>query len=112
MGSGGQRSRTVNRPIDTLLETFVAMLDAGTPPWRQPWANGNSPTLPLRSDGLPFQGTNCWILAAAAASAGYASPYWFTFNQALALEAPVRKGEKGQHVILFKTRQVEAANDD
>jgi antirestriction protein ArdC len=100
----------VKKPIDDLLETFIAMIEAGTPPWRKPWANGASPSLPLRSDGLPFSGTNCWLLAAAGSER--ASPYWFTFKQALAIDAPVRKGEKGQHVILFKSRPIETANDD
>ncbi|WP_293679264.1 zincin-like metallopeptidase domain-containing protein [uncultured Phenylobacterium sp.] len=102
----------MDRPIDNLLQTFISMIEAGAPPWRQPWANGAQGSLPLRADGQPFSGTNCWILAAVGASAGRASPYWFTFNQALGIEAPVRKGERGQHVILFKVRAAEAANDD
>lgn len=100
----------MERPIDALLQTFIGMIERGAPPWRQPWANGGCGSLPLRSNGEPFSGTNCWILAAAGAS--HTSPYWFTFRQALDIEAPVRKGERGQHVILFKTRSVEAEGED
>jgi antirestriction protein ArdC len=102
----------VERPLDALLQTFIGMIEAGAPPWRQPWANGGRGSLPRRADGHPFSGTNCWILAAMGAATGRSSPYWFTFRQALAIEACVRKGERGQHVILFKTRSVEAAGED
>lgn len=112
MGPAADWSCLMDRPIDTLLQTFIAMIEAGVPPWRQPWANGASGSLPLRADGQPFSGTNCWILAAIGASAGRASPYWFTFKQALGIDAPVRKGERGQHVILCKVRAVDAAGDD
>ncbi len=40
---------------------------------------------------------------------GYRSPYWFTFRQALAINAPVAKGEKGSPAILYKTGVVGAA---
>jgi antirestriction protein ArdC len=97
----------MERPIDALLETFIAMLEAGTPPWRQPWSDGAAGSLPLRADGAPFSGSNCWILASTAAMCGRSSPHWFTFKQALEIGAPVRKGEKGQHVVLFKTRSID-----
>jgi len=45
---------------------------------------------------------NVIALWAAAAEAGYQSPYWFTFNQALALGAQVRKGERGSFVVFYK----------
>jgi antirestriction protein ArdC len=102
----------MERPIDALLQTFISMIEAGTPPWRQPWANGGTGALPLRSDGNPFSGTNLWLLAAAGAAAGRQSAHWFTFKQALEIEAPVRKGERGQHVILFKTRSVDDAGEE
>lgn len=101
----------MNRPIDALLQTFIDMIAAGTPPWRQPWARGGTAQLPLRADGEPFTGSNSWILAFAGAEEGVLSPYWFTFRQALAIGAPVRKGAKGRHVILFKTRTVEAEGE-
>ena len=76
------------------------------PPWRQAWKAGGDPTLPLRADGEPFSGSNAWLLSFAGAVRGYRSPYWFTFRQALAINAPVAKGEKGSPAILYKTRVV------
>jgi len=49
------------------------------------------PSLPLRSDGQPFTGSNAWLLSFAGAVGGYASPYWFTFRQALGIGAPVMR---------------------
>ncbi|MEW5688186.1 MAG: zincin-like metallopeptidase domain-containing protein [Pseudomonadota bacterium] len=99
----------MSNPLEPLLNDIIARLERGVPPWRQPWANGADPSLPLRSDGHPFSGSNAWLLAIAGAERGYTSPYWFTFRQALAIEAPVSKGAKGSVAILYKTRVVDGA---
>jgi antirestriction protein ArdC len=95
-----------------LMTDIVARIEAGTPPWRQPWVNSADPTLPLRSNGEPFTGSNAWLLAFAGAVRGYSSPYWFTFKQALEIGAPVRKGAKAAPAILYKQRVIgEDASD-
>lgn len=102
-------------PLDSLMATLIARIDAGVPPWRAPWANGGvDPSMPLRADGQPFSGTNAWILAFEGATRGYSSPYWLTFQQALKLGAPVAKGEQGAKAILYKTKVVDdgEAQDD
>lgn len=100
-------------PLDSLMSDIITRIEAGVPPWRAPWATaGGDPVLPLRSDGQPFSGTNCWLLAAAAATRGYRSPYFFTFKQALAIGAPVRAGEKSQQALLYKTRVIDGDNDN
>ena len=94
--------------FDGLLAEIIARLEAGVPPWRQAWSTaGADPTEPLRSNGEAFTGSNAWLLSFAGAMAGYASPYWFTFRQALDIGAPVRKGAKATPAILYKTRIVE-----
>ncbi len=98
-----------------LMADIIARIEAGTPPWRQPWVNSADPALPLRSNGEPFTGSNAWLLAFAGAVRGYTSPYWFTFKQALEIGAPVRKGAKAAPAILYKPRIVEgeaAESDD
>ena len=97
---------TARNPLDSLMADIIARIEAGTPPWRQPWRGGGDPSLPLRADGQPFSGTNLWLLAFVGAARGYASPYWFTFKQALAIGACVRRGEKGAPAILYKTKVV------
>lgn len=95
-----------------LMVDIIARIEAGTPPWRQPWINSADPTLPLRSNGEPFTGSNAWLLAFAGAVRGYASPYWFTFKQALEIGAPVRKGAKAAPAILYKQRVVDSDDGD
>lgn len=98
--------------LDGLMATLIAHLEAGTPPWRQPWSGGREPGLPIRSTGEPFTGSNAWTLAFAGAMAGYASPYWFTFLQALAIGAPVRKGERASLAVLYRSGVKEVPDED
>ena len=52
------------------------------------------------------------MLWGAAVEAGYVSPFWMTFKQALELNAHVRKGEKGSLVVyankITRTEQTES----
>lgn len=80
-------------------------LSRGVRPWTRPWRDDPSfgPLgLPRRANGQFYRGMNVVALWAAAAEAGYQSPYWFTFKQALALGAQVRKGERGSFVVFYK----------
>jgi len=108
MGPGLSFPETsMSTPLDSLMVDLIAKIEAGTLPWRQPWTRTNTdPHTPLRADGQPFSGSNAWLLAFAGATRGYSSPYWFTFKQALAMEAPVAKGEKAAPALLYKTRTV------
>lgn len=101
----------MSNPLNDLLSDIIARIEAGVPPWRQAWKASNDPRAPLRATGEPFSGSNAWLLAFAGALRGYRSPYWFTFRQALAINAPVGKGEKGSPAILYKTRVVGDAAD-
>lgn len=102
----------MSNPLEPLMADLIARIERGVPPWRQPWAGGREPSAPLRADGEPFTGSNAWLLAFVGAVRGYASPYWFTFRQALGIEAPVRKGERGAPAVLYKTRTVEGEAPD
>ena len=96
----------MSNPLDDLILDLIARIEAGVPPWRQAWKVSADPRMPLRSNGEAFSGSNAWLLAFAGAMRGYRSPYWFTFRQALAIGAPVGKGEKASPAILYKTRVV------
>ena len=80
---------------------IVAMLEAGTVPWRRPWDTGKPLNKPLRACGKPYTGINVIRLWGVTVSKGYASPYWMTFNQAKALGGCVRKGEKGYGIVYY-----------
>ena len=90
--------------LDTVLAEITTRLQAGVLPWRKPWNGGADPGRPLRADGQPFSGSNLIMLAMLGAAAAYRSPYWLTFQQALAHGGCVRRGEKGSPALLYKTR--------
>lgn len=81
---------------------IIADLEQGIVPWVQPWSSGKL-LLPL---GLPvngltrrsYSGINILLLWSALEDRGYASPYWVTFKQCIAMGGSVRKGETGTHV--------------
>jgi antirestriction protein ArdC len=67
-------------------------------PWNSEYAAGRI-TRPLRHNGVPYTGINILMLWASAVEQGFTAPIWMTFQQALELNAHVRKGEKGSLVV-------------
>ena len=88
------------------------MEKGGLPPWRKPWAGGNSGFLPLRHAGQPYRGINSLILFIQSDAMGYTSPYWVTFNQALEYKGSVRKGEKSTAILWCEPRTKTVTADD
>jgi antirestriction protein ArdC len=97
----------------TITAQIIAAIEEGCPPWRKPWTGGEAGAcLPLRSNGEPYRGINVLVLWSIAASMGYTSPRWLTFNQAKTLGGFVRKGEKSATVVKFGTVEREDENGD
>jgi antirestriction protein ArdC len=90
-------------PAERVTRQIKAALERGVRPWVKPWsADGAAPfVIPRRANGIPYRGINALALWAAAEECGYASPFWFTFKQALLLKAAVRKGERGSYVVYY-----------
>jgi antirestriction protein ArdC len=95
----------MNKPAKTDLyqevtNTIIAALEKGAAPWVCPW-NKTTGTgiIPIRSNGQPYQGVNVILLWAAQQEQCFTSNQWFTFKQAAALGAQVRKGEKASPVV-------------
>jgi antirestriction protein ArdC len=85
-----------------ITDKIIAELEQGIVPWVQPWTSGKqfSP-LGLPVNGLTrrnYSGINILLLWSALENRGFASPYWMTFKQCIAMGGSVRKGEKGTHV--------------
>jgi antirestriction protein ArdC len=92
---------------------IIAELEAGRFPWAQPWMSakaagrdeagglGAAPlSLPKNAaTGACYSGINILLLWGAAEEAGFSSPYWLTFRQALALGGAVQRGETGSLVV-------------
>jgi antirestriction protein ArdC len=98
----------------TVTDRIVAMLEAGTKPWRQPWAAGASgqpiAQRPLRANGQPYKGINVVLLWSAMQANSYTSPFWFTYKQAQELGGQVRKGERSEMVVYFQMLEKERIN--
>jgi antirestriction protein ArdC len=72
-------------PAERVTRQIKAALERGVRPWVKPWSDtGAMPLiLPRRANGIPYRGINTLALWAAAEECGFASPYWFTFKQAV-----------------------------
>jgi antirestriction protein ArdC len=91
---------------------IVAELEAGAAPWVKPWsatAGANTPR--NAATNRPYSGCNVVLLWMAQA-AGYRTPRFLTFKQALQLGGNVRKGEHGTKVYFVKQLQVVDRGDD
>ena len=89
-------------PAETITNAIIARLEAGVRPWVQPWRPGMGGR-PLRATGEPYRGINCFWLWMVAENRGYSSRTWMTYKQADALGAQVRKGERSEIAIFYKS---------
>jgi len=91
-------------PHERVTAQISSLLERGVRPWIKPWDDIAPPdalVLPLRSCGTPYRGMNIIALWAAALEYSFRSRHWFTFKQALAMKACVRKGERGSLVVYY-----------
>jgi hypothetical protein len=85
---------------------IVAELEAGAAPWVKPWSATPGANTPCNAvSNRPYSGCNVVLLWMAQA-AGYRTPRFLTFKQALELGGNVRKGEHGTKVYFVKQLQV------
>jgi antirestriction protein ArdC len=85
---------------------IIAELEAGAAPWIKPWSATAGINAPQNAaTGRPYSGCNVVLLWMAQA-AGYRTPRFLTFNQAVELGGNVRKGEHGTKVFFVKQLQV------
>lgn len=102
----------MNDLYEAVTRRIVAALEAGTPPWIQPWGSHPADPYPMNlATGRPYRGVNVLLLNLQAHGCGYARNRWMTYRQALAIGAHVRKGETGTPVVLFKLKEVGAAGE-
>lgn len=85
-----------------ITSQIIARLEQGVRPWVQPWNAEHAAgriARPVRFNGQPYSGINILSLWMSASAQGFVAPIWMTFRQASALNAHVRKGEKGSLVV-------------
>ena len=94
-----------------ITNRIVADLEEGVRPWHRPWNAEHAAgkiTRPLRHNGIPYKGINVIMLWSASVVKGYACPLWLTFKQALELGGNVKKGERGELVVVCRRRIIPA----
>src|SRR3546814_9010082 len=90
----------------------LAAIEAGAGEWRMPWHHRGAPVMrPRSAAGRAYSGINRLVLWASAEARGFESGTWATFQQWKSLDARVRKGETGTHVILWKRRSEEPTSE-
>lgn len=100
-----------NNVYQIITDRIIAKLEAGTVPWRKPWASADSWPLNLKS-GKPYRGVNVFMLACAGMEHGYTSQYWLTYKQAKERGGNVRKGEKSELIVFWtKLKKTEKQSD-
>jgi antirestriction protein ArdC len=92
---------------------IVTELEAGAPPWIKPWSATPGANTPCNAvTNRPYSGSNVVLLWMAQA-AGYRTPRFLTFKQALEAGGHVRKGERGTKVYFVKQLEIrDGANDE
>lgn len=98
-------SKPSRQPRDVYQEVtdrIVSALEQGTAPWVRPWDKPVGGFPRNGATGRHYHGINVFLLWMAADAAGYGSDEWFTYKQAQAQGAQVRKGERGSLVTFWK----------
>jgi antirestriction protein ArdC len=107
-------SSTPRDPYTEVTARIIAALEAGTPPWRQPWdgAKSGGPMRPHNAvTGTAYRGINTLILGMSPLAFMSGDPRWATYRQAAQRGWQVRKGERGTTAYFFKRIEV-AERDD
>lgn len=87
-----------NDVYQIVTDRVISLLEAGTVPWRKPWAGGDAQFPKNLVSGKEYRGVNIWLLSCA----GFSSPYWVSYKQAQARGGTVRKGEKSSIAVFWK----------
>jgi antirestriction protein ArdC len=81
-------------PLCGRFPAHCAELERGAAPWGKPWSATPGDNAPCNAvTGRPYSGSNI-VLLWMAQTAGYRTPRYLTFKQALELGGSVRKGER------------------
>jgi hypothetical protein len=110
--SHSQRGRMKRDLYAEVSARIIAELEAGAAPWIKPWSATPGANTPGNAvTNRPYSGCNVVLLWMAQA-AGYRTPRFLTFKQALELGGHVRKGERGTKVYFVKQSQIPEDAED
>ncbi len=87
------------------MASLVALLEAGTTPWRREWDAASGGHHVNLLSGRRYRGANPALLTLGMHLRGSALPYWCGFSEAKALGIFPRKGSKALHVLRPQVHQ-------
>jgi antirestriction protein ArdC len=109
LAAAGKKARSAKKEkrsvYDIVADKILAELDAGTVPWRKPWALKPG-MYPQSVDGHRYRGINAILLG----MTPYSDPRWITYNNAEAKGGQVRKDEKSTLITFWKFLEDEDTN--
>ena len=91
---------------------LIDQIKKGTAPWQKPWKVGERIGPRNLASGRPYSGSNTLRLMAVAADRGHSDSRWATYGQIQAAGGQIRKGERGTHILSFKTHRRVAVTDE
>lgn len=106
-----ERTMEPKRPFhEVVAERLIEQLKAGIAPWQRPWEPGQPGAfIPMNpTTGKRYKGINAIHLM----GQGRTDPRWLTYKQAAAVDAQVRRGEKGTPIQYWKFTEEQAKTDE
>lgn len=95
-----------------ITDRILAELEKGCVPWHRPWECTGGELPKSMSTGKYYQGVNTFLLGLTGMLEGYSSPWWGTYKQIQTLGGKVRKGQKGSHIVFYKTLTVDEKDEN
>ena len=91
---------------------IVKQIEAGTAPWQRPWKPGEQ-ALPRNAiTGNAYTGGNALRLSLRGPERGFTDNRWATYRQIKEAGGHVRKGERGEHIVFFRTQKLVPKKDE
>lgn len=103
------REHTPRDHYAEITEQIIAALEAGTPPWRQPWDNAGAggPSMPQNAaTGAHYRGINVLTLGMSPLAFMTGDPRWATYKQAQERGWQVKKGSHGVTGFFYKRIEI------
>jgi antirestriction protein ArdC len=92
--SAGRRS-----PEEKLVTSLIALMEAGTTPWRRPWDDSSGGHHVNLLSGRRYRGSNPALLSFGMHLRGSTLPFWCGFAEARARGLVPRRGSQAVHVL-------------
>lgn len=92
-----------------ITDKLIALIEKGTPPWRQPWFIDKPRNL---LTGKHYQGQNPLILQIQMMDQGHEDPYFIGYQQAKSQGWTIKKGCKASWILFagFATKEIQTEN--